>query len=196
MTIVAPVTGSCASCFYGQTATIVDGVATMRLCRLHNPQIEPPHSGRHWPTVLDTDWCGDGVDMTSYGSFSPTTEPPVPPAESQAASAAEPVWIAPNPNAGGTLTHLTGSAGGSSTLIRSGAGWITGISVNAVATGSATMTCYDGIDATGTVIAVIDVSRSNPSPQSAAPWGFQTGFFVVLSNGTTGADITIVSHST
>src|SRR6516164_9749670 len=166
-TIIAPTAGSCASCFYGQTATIVDGVATMRLCRLHNPQIEPPHSGRHWPTVLDTDWCGDGVDMTSYGSFSP----------------------------GGTQTPLTGSAAGSSTLIRTGAGWVTGITVNSIATGSATMTCYDGLDATGTVIAVIDVSKSNPSPQTAAPWGFNTGFFVVLSNGTTGADITIVSHS-
>ena len=192
MTIVAPTAGSCVSCFYGQTTTIVDGTAIMRLCRLHNPQIEPPHSGRHWPTVLDTDWCGDGVDKTSYGSFSPIE---VPPPESQTAGAAEPVWIAPNPNAGGTLTHLTGSAGGSSTLIRSGAGWITGVSVNSVATGSATMTCYDGLDATGAVIAVIDISKGNPSPQSAAPWGFTVGFFVVVSNGSAGADITIVSHS-
>jgi len=186
-TIIAPTTGSCASCFYGQTTTIVDGTATMRLCRLHNPQIEPPHSGRHWPTVLDTDWCGDGVDMTSYGSFSPGA--------TQAPAAAVPVYMAPNPNPGGTQTHLTGSPAGSSTLIRTGAGWVTGITVNSIATGSATMTCYDGIDATGTVIAVIDVSKSNPSPQTAAPWGFNTGFFVVLSNGTTGADITIVSHS-
>ena len=159
----------------------------MRLCRRHNPQVEPPHSGRHWPTVLDTDWCGDGIDNSNYGSFSPGL--------SQAPSDAQPVWMAPNPNPGGTQTHLTGSAGGSSTLIRSGPGWITGISVNSVATGSATMTCYDGINASGSVIAVIDISRSNPSPQTAAPWGFQTGFFVVLSNGTTGADITIVSHS-
>jgi hypothetical protein len=148
----------------------------------------PPQTGRQWPTVTDNDWCGEGVDKTSYGSFSP--------GPTQAPGDAIPVWMAPNPNPGGTQIHLTGSAAGSSTLIRSGPGWITGISVNSVATGTATMTCYDGLNATGTVIAVIDVSRSNPSPQTAAPWGFQTGFFVVLSNGTTGADITIVSHST
>jgi hypothetical protein len=64
-----------------------------------------------------------------------------------------------------------------------------------VATGNATLTCYDGLDATGVVIAVIDISRSNPSPQTAAPWGYTTGFFVVVSNGSAGADITIVSHS-
>jgi hypothetical protein len=149
----------------------------------------PPEVGRLWPTVNDNDWCGEGMDKTSYGSFSPLL------VTNQTSGDAMPVWIAPNPNPGGTLTHLTGSAGGSSTLIRSGAGWITGISVNSVATGTATMTCYDGINASGAVIAVIDVSRSNPSPQTAAPWGFQTGFFVVLSNGTSGADITMVSHS-
>ena len=164
----------------------MDGATQMRLCRLRHPNVDPPHSARKWPEVLDSDWCGEGVDNSSYGSFSPGA--------TQAPAAAVPVYMAPNPNPGGTQTHLTGSAGGSSTLIRSGAGWITGITVNSVATGTATMTCYDGVDATGVVIAVIDVSRSNPSPQTAAPWGFQTGFFVVLSNGTAGADITIVSH--
>ena len=189
-TLTPPTAGSCASCFYGQTTAAIGDTVPTRLCRIDNSSVSqvPPMTGRGWPTVADDDWCGRGRDKTSYASFSPVVM-------TQASGDAMPVWIAPNPNPGGTLTHLTGSAGGSSTLIRSGAGWITGISVNAVATGSATMTCYDGINATGTVIAVIDVSRSNPSPQTAAPWGFQTGFFVVLSNGTTGADITIVSHS-
>jgi hypothetical protein len=139
--------------------------------------------------VRDDDWCGEGRDKTSYASFSPVVM-------DQTSGAAEPVWIAPNPNAGGTLTHIVGTAAAQSVLIRSGPGWITGVSVNSVATGSATLTCYDGIDATGTVIAVIDISKGNPSPQSAAPWGFQTGFFAVVSNGSGGADITIVSHST
>jgi hypothetical protein len=139
--------------------------------------------------VADNDWCGDGIDATSYASFSPLI------VTNQASGDAMPVWIAPNPNPGGTLTHIAGTAAAQSQLIRTGAGWITGVSVNSVATGSATMTCYDGIDATGTVIAVIDISKSNPSPQTAAPWGFATGFFVVLSNGSGGADITIVSHS-
>jgi hypothetical protein len=123
------------------------------------------------------------MDKTNYGSFSPGS--------TQVSQAAVPVWIAPNPNPGSYLTHI--GAPGSYT-IASGAGWITGISVNSTATGSATFTCYDGTDATGAVIAVIDVSKGNPSPQSAAPWGFATGFFAVLSAGATGADITIVSH--
>ena len=184
--LTPPAAGTCATCFYGQTTSAISG-SPERLCRLNNPSVTPAAPGR-WPSVLDDDWCGEGRDKDSYNSFSPIVM-------DQTSGAAEPVWIAPNPNPGGTLSHLVGSAGGSSTLIRSGAGWVTGISVNSVATGSATMTCYDGIDATGIVIAVIDVSRSNPSPQTAAPWGFHTGFFVVFSNGTTGADVTIVSHS-
>ena len=198
-TIIPPTSGSCASCFYGQTMF----AGTIRLCRLNNPQsvsstpippvggqwtsvVEPPVPGR-WPSVLDTDWCGEGIDKTSYASFSPGS--------TQAPAAAVPVYMAPNPNPGGTQTHLVGTAAAQSMLIRSGPGWITGITVNSVATGSASLTCYDGLDATGTVIAVIDISKSNPSPQTAAPWGFNTGFFVVISNGSAGADITIVSHS-
>jgi hypothetical protein len=143
----------------------------------------PPDTGRQWPTVADTDWCGEGMDKTNYGSFSPLI------VANQASGDAMPVWIAPNPNPGGTLTHIA-TAG--SYLLRSGAGWITGISVNTTAV-NATLTCYDGLNAIGTVIAVIDVSKGNPSPQTAAPWGFTTGFFVVLTGGN--ADLTIVSHS-
>ena len=182
-TLIPPTAGTCATCFYGQTFAPTGGG---RLCRNAHPNVIPPAPGR-WVTVRDDDWCGEGIDNTNFGSFRPGA--------AQAPEAAVPVYMAPNPNPGGTQTHLTGSAGGSSTLIRSSAGWITGITVNSMATGSATMTCYDGLDATGTVIAVIDVSRSNPSPQTAAPWGFSTGFFVVFSSGTGGADVTIVSHS-
>jgi hypothetical protein len=98
---------------------------------------------------------------------------------------AQPVWIAPNPTPG-TLFH-TGAAG--SYLVASGPGWITGISVNT--TGNGSLTVYDGVDATGTVIGVIDVSKGNPSPQTAAPWPFRNGLFLVLSAA---ADITIVAH--
>jgi len=182
--VVAPTSGSCSTCFYGRLND------TVRVCRVNRPTLAqgpPAQTGLGWPIVADNDWCGDGIDATSYGSFSPSS--------TQVPAAAIPVYMAPNPNPGATQTHLTGSAGGSSTLIRSGAGWITGITVNSMATGTATMTCYDGLDATGSVIAVIDVSRSNPSPQTAAPWGFNTGFFVVFSSGTGGADVTIISHS-
>ena len=101
-----------------------------------------------------------------------------------------PVWIAPNPNPGGTLTHI--SAAGSY-LVRTGKGWITGISVNTPATSNSTLTVYDGVDATGSVMAVIDMSKGNPNAQSAAPWPFANGLFLVFAG--TAADITIVSHS-
>ena len=101
---------------------------------------------------------------------------------------AMPVWIAPNPTPA-TLFH-TGAAG--SYLIASAPGWITGISVNTTVQGSGTLTVYDGVDASGTVIGVIDVSKGNPSPQAASPWPFRVGLFVVLSAA---ADITIVAHS-
>ena len=183
-TLIAPTAGTCATCFYGQKQTSDIG----RLCRVAHPARMSDASQRGaWPVVADDDWCGEGIDNTNFGSFRPGA--------TQAPAAAVPVYMAPNPNPGGTQTHLTGTAAAQSLLIRSGAGWITGITVNSVATGSATLTCYDGLDATGSVIAVIDISKSNPSPQTAAPWGFSTGFFVVISNGSAGADITIVSHS-
>ena len=172
---------ACSDCFY-----VATGPQGNLRCHRNAPAGSTA-SEAVWPVVAASDWCGDGYDNVAGKPMVPTSV--------QASGSAQPVWIAPNPNPGGTLTHLVGSAGGSSTLVRSGAGWITGISVNSVSTGSATMTCYDGLNAAGTVIGVIDVSRSNPSPQTAAPWGFQTGFFVVLSTGTGGADVTIVSHS-
>ena len=99
---------------------------------------------------------------------------------------AQPVWIAPNPTPG--LLFHTGTAG--SYLIMTGPGWVTGIAVNTVVT-NGTLTVYDGIDATGTVMAVMDVSRQAPSPGGTAPWPFQTGLFLVLNNN---ADITLVAH--
>jgi hypothetical protein len=147
---------------------------------------QAPISTDAWPIVQTNDWCGEGYDKTANAPMQPTPG-------AQATGAAMPVWIAPNPNPGATLSHINAPG---SYLIRSGAGWITGISVNSVSTGAGTLTCYDGVDTTGTVIAVIDVSKGNPSPQTAAPWGFKTGFFIVLSANATGVDLTIVSHST
>jgi hypothetical protein len=100
---------------------------------------------------------------------------------------ATPVWIAPNPTPA-TLFH-TGVAG--SYLVASSPGWITGISVNTTAQ-SGTLTVYDGVDASGAVLGVIDVSKGNPNPQAASPWPFRVGLFLVLSGN---ADITIVAHS-
>src|SRR6516162_5579847 len=89
---------------------------------------------------------------------------------------AAPVWFAPNPTPQ-ILTHLATSG---SYLISSGSGWIANISVNTTAaTGS--LTVYDGVDATGSVIAVMDVSRSI-SGGGFSPWRFVNGLFVVLSS--------------
>jgi hypothetical protein len=109
---------------------------------------------------------------------------PRPPTENPAN--AQPVWLAPNPN-GQTLTHL--SAAGS-TLIKTGSGWISSIAVNTAAT-SGSLRVYDGVDATGAVIGVLDVSKNGAGITGSTPWAYHVGLYVVLS-GT--ADVTIVSH--
>jgi hypothetical protein len=84
-------------------------------------------------------------------------------------------------------THLTTAA---TTLIKTGPGYLGSITINTLAA-SAVITVYDGIDATGAVIAVI----TNPGtlviegPQSAFYGvGFSTGLITV----TTGTqDITV-----
>jgi len=98
---------------------------------------------------------------------------------------AMPVWMAPNPTPQ-ILTHI---AAASSVLICTGQGWIADISVNTAA-GFGSLTVYDGVDATGAVIAVIDASKNAPTV-GFSPWRFNTGLFVVLSAK---ADITIVAH--
>jgi len=187
----APVSGllamadSCATCFFMRT----DANTALR-CAVHAPHWQrgvtapgaPSDPLNNWPVVAPDNWCGEGYNTSTSSWHAPAAGPTA-------------IWVAPNPNPGSKLTHIVGTAAAQNILIMSGAGWITGVSVNAVATGTATLTCYDGVDATGTVIAVIDITRGNPSPQTAAPWGFSVGFFVVVSNGATGADITIVSHA-
>jgi hypothetical protein len=176
---------SCSTCYFGQTFGKVGNVSK-RLCRYHAPtpaswNAAPVNNAPYWVTVDDDDWCGHGADKDTNSPFTP------PPSNANPANA-QPVWIAPNPTPG-LLVHLT-SAG--STLVKTGPGWITGVSVNTLATGgTATLTLYDGTDATGSVIAVIDLTKGNPSPQSAAPWPFQNGLFLVM---TAAADITIVAH--
>ena len=170
---------ACSDCYYKDT-----GPQGNLRCHRRAP-FGSDASNAIWPVVEATDWCGDGYDTVANQPMQPTPGP-------QATGAAMPVWIAPNPNPGATLSHI---AAPGSYLIRSGAGWITGISVNSVSSGGGSLTCYDGIDATGAIIAVMDVSKGNPSPQTAAPWGFKVGFFIVLSANAIGADLTIVSHS-
>jgi hypothetical protein len=97
---------------------------------------------------------------------------------------ASPIWLAPPP-AGVTLTHINAAG---SLLIKTGKGYISTISINTAATGS--LTIYDGINATGAVIAVIDTSK-NTANSALSPWPIQTGLFIVLVGN---ADITIISR--
>ena len=83
---------------------------------------------------------------------------------------------------------LRGVDAAGSLLIKTGKGYISTFSINTAATGS--LTIYDGINATGTVIAVIDTSK-NTANSAFSPWPIQTGLFVVLVGN---ADITIISR--
>jgi hypothetical protein len=106
------------------------------------------------------------------------------PALSDPEDYATPVWAAPDPR-GTTLTHLTAAG---SFLIKTGKGWISTVNVNT--SGNGTLTIYDGIDATGTVLAVIDTSK-NTTTSAFSPWPFKTGLFMVQTGA---ADVTIISH--
>jgi hypothetical protein len=105
------------------------------------------------------------------------------PAAAASEDLASPIWLAPTP--GSALTHL--SAAGS-TLIKTGKGWLSTISINTPATGS--LTVYDGTNGSGTVLGVIDTSK-NTTASGLTPWPFQVGCYVVLVGN---ADITIVTH--
>jgi len=99
---------------------------------------------------------------------------------------ATPVWIAPNP-VRPVLTHIDAPG---STLIKRGAGWVAEISVNTAGT-SGSLTIYDGTDATGNVMAVMDIAKQGSSATGSEFWPFHFGLFVVLSAV---ADITIISN--
>jgi hypothetical protein len=100
---------------------------------------------------------------------------------------AQPVWLCPSP--AGSPIKLTHIAAAGSYLIEDGWGFLMEVSINTTAS-SGSLTLYDGLDATGNVMAVIDVTKNNPSASNNTPWPFNTGLFVVLSGG---ADVTILN---
>jgi hypothetical protein len=59
---------SCSTCFYGR---VTSGV---RFCQVSPPNLylypEPSYA---WPTVQDTDWCGQGADATTFRPFGVAT---------------------------------------------------------------------------------------------------------------------------
>lgn len=83
------------------------------------------------------------------------------------------------------LTHLGAAA---QQLIKTGPGQVLSISITHGA--GATLIVYDGLDATGAVMANIDTNQVYYS-FGPAPWPFKTGLFVVLNQA---AGVTIVSQ--
>jgi len=75
-----------------------------------------------------------------------------------------------------------------STLVKTGAGTLKSVTVNAKGTVASTVTVYDGTSAAGTVIAVID--SLNNVGSFAFDVGFATGLFIVTT-GTVAPDITV-----
>jgi len=105
----------------------------------------------------------------------------------QGASASDvPVQVAIASIAGATLTHINAA---SSRLIKTGAGWLSDISINTTAA-SGSLTIYDGTSASGAVMAVIDVSKSF-SFGGMGQWPFVNGLFVVVTGS---PDITLISR--
>lgn len=57
----------CSNCLFGQTTDATTGV---RLCRRKAPPFPPNQfADPIWPVVLDTDWCGEGADMTTRALY-------------------------------------------------------------------------------------------------------------------------------
>lgn len=99
-------------------------------------------------------------------------------------AAAIPVWIAPAP--GQVQKNITTNA---STLVYTGAGVFTGLSVNTAGTAS-TATIYDGTDDNGTLLGTIPTTAQGSFEPPAGGWNFATGLFVVTAGGAA-ADITV-----
>lgn len=75
----------------------------------------------------------------------------------------------------------------STTLVKTGPGVLSAISINTAGASSNKATIYDGVSAAGTVIGIIDTTVVRSIPFTAA---FTTGLTIVTATGTA-ADITV-----
>ena len=98
-------------------------------------------------------------------------------------ASAVPVWIAPPP--GMKNANITTDTG---TLLKTGKGTLLGISVNTPASG-ATITVYDGIDNTGTVIGIYPATAAGMVALPSYGVAFVTGLYVVTAVGA--ANVTV-----
>jgi hypothetical protein len=127
------------------------------------------------PTLTDTQECGLQLDASGKllvsGAFYQTTQP---------VSLAAAVTIA-----GFTAQVITTAT---TTLVRSGAGLLHGITVNSLGTVASTIEVYDALTATGTPIAIID--SLNLSGQFLYDINFATGLTLVTT-GTVAPNLTV-----
>lgn len=80
--------------------------------------------------------------------------------------------------------HISSNA---TTLVNTGAGVLSNISINKAGASSNIATIYDGISAAGTVIAIIDTTTARSIPYTVA---YTVGLCIVTSTGTA-ADLTV-----
>lgn len=80
-------------------------------------------------------------------------------------------------------------AGAGTTLLKTGAGVLNGVSVNTKGTVASAVKLYDGLDATGTLIASID-SLNLSGFFEMGPVAFTVGLCVVLTDSA-GPDVTV-----
>jgi hypothetical protein len=95
------------------------------------------------------------------------------------------VYLAGAPNS--TLSHLSSPG---STLLVTGKGAIMAIDINTPGASGAKLTVYDGVDATGAVMGVIDCTKQT-GQAGGLGWPFKTGLFVVVAGS---PDLTLVYH--
>lgn len=96
---------------------------------------------------------------------------------------ATPVYLAPAP--GTASKNITTDT---STLVHTGAGYVTGLVVNTPASG-ATVKLYDGTDNTGTLLGTFAASAQGTIPFPGGGIPFSAGLFVVTA--VAAADITV-----
>lgn len=99
-------------------------------------------------------------------------------------AAAVPVWIAPP--LGAQLANITTNT---TTLLKSGSGVVSGLSINTGGTTS-TVKIYDGLTAAGTLLGTFSSTAQNGVTLPAGGFPFTTGLCVVTA-GAAAADITV-----
>ncbi len=98
-----------------------------------------------------------------------------------------PVWPVAMAGGGASFVNITTNT---STLIKTGAGTLFGVSVNTAGTGSASIAVYDGTSASGTLIGTYSTTAQGGPVLPTVGISFATGLFAVTT-ATNPADVTV-----